>query len=108
MAAMPDRIQRIWDQVRLPFSRAIAVFRREIETSFLVRKALSAAKTLSLIAAFISILSLETAILSRYGSMHNPVFYQGMLGTVGGAVCVFVLSKAVSMVIQATRQLKML
>lgn len=65
---------------------------------------MSAAKIIRLISALISILSLETAILSRYGGMQNPVFYQGMLGTVGGAVCVFVLSKAVSMVIQATRQ----
>ena len=67
---------------------------------------LSAAKTLSLIAAMISVLSLETAVLSRYGSMTDPVFYQGMLGTVGGAVCVFTLGKSLSMIIQATQQLK--
>lgn len=66
---------------------------------------LSAAKTLSLIAAMISILSLETAVLSRYGSMQDPVFYQGMLGTVGGALCVFTLSRALSMIILATRRL---
>ena len=70
------------------------------------RPALSAAKTLSLIAAMISILSLETAILSRYGSMQDPMIYQGMLGTVGGGVCVFTLSMAFSMIIRANRQLK--
>lgn len=67
---------------------------------------LSATKILSLNAAMISILSLETAVLSRYGSMKKTVFYQGMLGTVGGAVCVFTLSKAVSMIIRATQQLQ--
>ncbi len=66
----------------------------------------SAAKTLRLIAAMISVLSLETAILSRYGSMANPVFYQGMLGTLGGCICVFTLGKALSMIVQATQQLK--
>ncbi|MGM9606294.1 MAG: hypothetical protein ACI3XJ_02185 [Oscillospiraceae bacterium] len=64
---------------------------------------MSAAKVISLIAALISILSLETAVLSRYGSMQDPVFYQGMLGTAGGAVCVFVLGKAVSMVVRTQR-----
>lgn len=67
---------------------------------------LSAAKIISLIAAMISILTLETAIISRFGNMENPVFYQGMIGTVGGAVCVFVLITAICMIVRANKQLK--
>ena len=67
---------------------------------------LSAAKTLSLITALISMLSLETAILSRYGSLQDPVVYRAMLGTFGGGVCVFVLYIAIRMIVQATKDMK--
>lgn len=67
---------------------------------------LSAAKIISLIAAMISVLTLKTAIISRFGSMEDPVFYQGMIGTVGGAVCVFVLITAVLMIVRGNKQLK--
>ncbi|MGN0203417.1 MAG: hypothetical protein ACI4BB_02665 [Coprococcus sp.] len=65
-----------------------------------------AAKDVSLIAALISILTLETAVLSRYGNMQNPAFYQGMLGTVGGSICMFTLGKAFFMITHATKQLR--
>lgn len=56
-------------------------------------------------ATMISILTLETAIISQFGSMENPVFYQGMIGMVSGAVCVFVLVAAISMIVRASKQL---
>ncbi|MGN0308064.1 MAG: hypothetical protein ACI4DN_07590 [Lachnospiraceae bacterium] len=67
---------------------------------------LSAAKVTSLIAALMSVLTLETAMLWRFGGEINTVFYQGMLGTSGGAVCVFVLGIAAYMVIYSTRRLQ--
>lgn len=67
---------------------------------------ISAAKIISLIAAMMSVLTLETAMLSRFGNENNDLFQQGMIGTSGGAVCVFVLGIAVYMVICSTRRLK--
>ncbi|MGN1020764.1 MAG: hypothetical protein ACI4O7_10385 [Aristaeellaceae bacterium] len=67
---------------------------------------LRAAKDVSLMAAMVSVLSLEIAVLSRYGSMQRPAFYQGVIGTMGGAICVCVLGRAIGMVVQASGRLK--
>lgn len=68
--------------------------------------AMLAAKVVNLTAAMMSILSLVTAILSR---ITDPVYYtikQGVIGTTGGAVCIFVLGMSIHMVVNATKQLK--
>lgn len=61
---------------------------------------LRAAKDISLMAAMVSVLTLETDVLSRYGSIQNPVVYQGMIGTVGGAICLYVLTRAIVMAVR--------
>lgn len=67
---------------------------------------LSAAKLVKLIAALMSVLSLETAMLTRFDSTDDFVFRQGMTGTTGGAVCLFVLGIAVHMVAHGTKQMR--
>ena len=67
---------------------------------------LSAAKAISLAAALVSILSLETAMLAQFGSEDDPLFRKVMTGTTGGGVCVIVLGMALFMIIKSSRQLK--
>ena len=66
---------------------------------------LSAAKAISLIAALVSMLSLETAMLARFGS-DEPEFRRIMLGISGGVACAIVLALAIYMLARSTMQLK--
>ena len=68
---------------------------------------LSAAKAISLTAALVSMLSLETAMLAQFGA-ETPRFRLVMTAASGGAVCVFVLGMAVYMIVRSTRRLKSL
>lgn len=69
---------------------------------------LSAAKTINLVAAMVSILSLETAMLAQFGSGSDDdlLFRKTMTGATGGGVCVIVLGMALFMIVKASRQLK--
>lgn len=69
---------------------------------------LSAWKTTCLISDMVSALSLETAVLFRYGRLGDPSFYKGLLGTVGGTICLFTLVKSILMIICATRRMRIL
>lgn len=69
---------------------------------------LSAAKAVSLIAAMVSLLSLETAMLTQFGSAGDPHFRRWMTGCTGFAVCAIVLAMAVYMIAHSTRQIKRL
>lgn len=66
---------------------------------------LSAAKAISLTAALVSMLSLETAMLARFGS-DEPEFRRIMLGISGGVACAIVLAMAIYMLARSTMQLK--
>ena len=67
---------------------------------------LSAAKAINLVAALVSILSLETAMLSQFGGDDDPVFRRVMTGATGGAVCTMVIGMAIYMIWRATKSLK--
>lgn len=67
---------------------------------------LSAAKAINLVAAMVSILSLETAMLAQFGGDNDPLFRKVMTGATGGGVCVIVLGMAVHMIVKSTQQLK--
>lgn len=67
---------------------------------------LSAAKAISLVAALVSILSLETAMLARFGSEDDPLFRKVMTGATGCGVCVIVFGMALFMIVKASKQLK--
>lgn len=70
--------------------------------------ALSSAKIINLASALVSMLALETAMLSQFGSSESPLFRQAMISATGGFVCLIVLSTAVYMIIRATKNLKRL
>ncbi len=69
---------------------------------------LSAAKAINLVAAMVSILSLETAMLARFGGGDDPMFRRVMTGATGGAVCTVVIGMAIYMIWRANRNLKKL
>lgn len=70
---------------------------------------ISAAKVISLAAALVSMLSLETAMLAQFDNGENPeTFRRVMTGSTGGCVCVIVLLLASYMVIRSTKQIRKL
>lgn len=70
---------------------------------------MSAAKAVNLAAALVSMLSLETAMLTQFDNGSTaPFFRQAMLGSTGGIVCVIVVGMGAYMVVRSTRQLKRL
>ncbi len=66
----------------------------------------SAAKTISLIAGAVSMLTLETTMLTTFGSEQDPMFRQIMLSLTGVAVIGFAITMAIVMLIKGNKQLK--
>ncbi|MGN0691407.1 MAG: hypothetical protein ACI4K7_03560 [Oscillospiraceae bacterium] len=70
---------------------------------------MSAAKVINFAAALVSMLSLETAMLSRFGSEdRSPYFDRIMTGATGAAVCVIIVSVSVYMTVRSTKEIKRL
>lgn len=69
---------------------------------------LSAAKTISLAAALVSMLALETAMLTQFGGADDMAFRHVMTAATGAAVCLAVLGMAVYMVMKSTKELNRL
>ena len=69
---------------------------------------LSAAKAVNLVAAMVSILSLETAMLAQFGSNDDPALRKTMTGATGGCICVIVLGMAVYMIVKSTKSIRQL
>lgn len=69
---------------------------------------MSAARVISLASALVSILSLETAMLTAFGAENGPQFRQTMTGITGAAVCVLILIIAIYMIIYSTKEIKIL
>ena len=67
---------------------------------------MSAAKVINLTAALVSMLSLETAMLTQFGAADDPMFRQIMTASTGAGISVIVLGMAVFMIVHATKQLK--
>lgn len=66
---------------------------------------LSAAKAISLAAALVSMLSLETAMLNAFGSGDDGDFRRVMLASSGGVVCLAVLTMGLYMMVRAAKEL---
>ena len=66
---------------------------------------ISASKNINLIAAFVSMLSLETAMLNAFGK-NDLLFRKIMTASSGGIVCIIVLIIAIYMIVHANKQLK--
>lgn len=67
---------------------------------------LSAAKVINLTAALVSMLSLETAMLTQFGAADDPMFRQIMTASTGAGISIIVLGMAVFMIVWSTKQLK--
>ena len=67
---------------------------------------MSAAKVVSLAAALVSMLSLETAMLTQFGSTDSEQSRRIMTACTGAGVCTMILAMAVYMIYHATRELK--
>lgn len=67
---------------------------------------LSAVKAISLAAACVSMLTLETAMLSAFGEQSDAGFRQVMTASTGAAVCMTVLVRAVYMIVRPTKEIR--
>lgn len=67
---------------------------------------LSAAKAIHLAAALVSILALETAMLSQFGDADDTQFRETMTAATGGGICIIVLGMAVFMIVWSTRRIR--
>lgn len=69
---------------------------------------MSAARVISLASALVSILSLETAMLTAFGEPGTDSFRQLMTALTGAAVCLLILAMAIYMIIHSTKEIKKL
>jgi len=67
---------------------------------------LSASKAISLAAASVSMLTLETAMLTAFGGDDSPAFRRIMTSATGTAVCAFELALAAVMIVRSTREIR--
>lgn len=68
---------------------------------------MSAAKAINLVAAMVSILSLETAMMAQFGG-DDESLRAIMTGATGGGVCTIVIGMAIFMIWKSTKQMKKL
>lgn len=68
----------------------------------------SASKVISLAAACVSMLTLESTMLTTFGQSEGTAFRRIMLATTGAAVSAFVIVMAAYMIVQSTSKLKIL
>lgn len=68
--------------------------------------ALAASKAVTLVTALVSVLSLETAMISQFGDNGDASFRQLMTGVMGCVVCLTVLVMAIYMMIHATGRIR--
>ena len=66
---------------------------------------MSAAKAISLTAAMVSMLALETALIERFGDSGGP-FHRVMVGITGGVVCMAELCIAIYMIRRGSRMIE--
>lgn len=67
---------------------------------------MSAAKAINLTAALVSMLSLETAMITQFGGDEDVLFRQIMTASTGAGISIIVLGMAVFMIVRSTKQLK--
>ncbi len=65
---------------------------------------MSAARAISFAAALVSMLSLETAMLSAFGGENTDKFRQIMTAATGAGVCLAVLSMAIYMIVRSAKE----
>lgn len=66
----------------------------------------SASKAISLAAACVSMLTLESTMLTTFGQTESPVFRRIMLAATGAAISLFIIVMAIYMIVQGNKGLK--
>lgn len=67
--------------------------------------AITVTKVINLTAAMVSMLSLETAMLTQFGEAEDAVFRERMSAITGTSVCIIILGMAVYMIAHTTNQI---
>lgn len=88
------------------FYAAIMAVRNVVKFRKYGNPVMSAAKVINLTAALVSMLSLETAMLTQFGAADDPLFRQIMTASTGAGISLVVLGMAVFMIVRSTRQMK--
>lgn len=88
------------------FYAAITAVRNVVKFRRYGSPVMSAAKVISLTAALVSMLSLETAMLTQFGAADDPLFRQIMTASTGAGISIIVLGMAVFMIVRSTNQMK--
>ena len=88
------------------FYAAITAVRNVVKFRKYGNPVMSAAKVINLTAALVSMLSLETAMLTQFGAADDPIFRQMMTAFTGAGISIIVLGMAVFMIVWSTKQLK--
>lgn len=88
------------------FYAAITAVRNVVKFRKYGSPVMSAAKVISLTEALVSMLSLETAMLTQFGAADDPRFRRIMTTSTGAGISVIVTGMAVFMIVRSTRQMK--
>ena len=88
------------------FYAAITAVRNVVKFRKYGSPVMSAAKVINLTAALVSLLSLETAMLTQFGAANDPMFRQIMTASTGAGISIIVLGMAVFMIVRSTRQMR--
>ncbi len=88
------------------FYAAITAVRNVVKFRKYGSPVMSAAKVISLTAALVAMLSLETAMLTQFGAANDPTFRRTMTASTGAGISIIVLALAVFMIVRSTRQMK--
>ena len=88
------------------FYAAITAIRNVVKFRRYGSPVMSAAKVINLTAALVSMLSLETAMLTQFGAADDPKFRQIMTASTGAGISLSVLGMAVFMIVWSTKQMR--
>lgn len=67
---------------------------------------MTTAKVINLAAALVSMLSLETAMLTQFGAENSPLFRRIMIAATGGGVSVIVVTMSVYMIVKSSKEIR--
>lgn len=67
---------------------------------------MSTSKVINLAAALVSMLALETAMLSQFGAENSPQFRRIMVACTGGGFSIIIVSMAIYMIVRANKEIK--
>ncbi len=67
-----------------------------------------AAKAINLVAALVSVLSLETAMIARFGDPEDALLRRLLTGLTGWAMCIFILGLAMYMLVRSDQEMEKL